>query len=140
MDKDQCSDGMHSWVNDPTFTEGTCSLCGEDYGLSSEKPTLDGEVEVNEANVTGYGRKSVVLYEHHHAHVARLQAEVERLTTLHDVDTEAMRRMLARNAELEGLMRDLDAKWNAHDGRPGFNALMNTEVPAALAEGGSKKS
>ncbi len=39
------------------------------------------------------------------AHVARLQAEVERLNALHDVDTEAMRRMLARNAELEGLLR-----------------------------------
>lgn len=40
------------------------------------------------------------------AHVARLQAEVERLNALHDVDTEAMRRMLARNAELEGLLEE----------------------------------
>ncbi|WP_253111173.1 hypothetical protein [Pseudomonas sp. 21LCFQ010] len=39
------------------------------------------------------------------AELARSNAEVERLTALHDVDTEAMRRMLARNAELEGLLR-----------------------------------
>lgn len=59
--------------------------------------------------------------------VEGLQAEVERLTTLHDADTEAMRRMLARNAELEGLLRKIrESGWTEH---------FHGAIDAALAEG-----
>lgn len=30
-----CAEGMHSWVNDPTFTSGNCGHCGEPYDASN---------------------------------------------------------------------------------------------------------
>ena len=29
---EQCSQGLHSWVDDPTVRDGECSRCGEPYG------------------------------------------------------------------------------------------------------------
>lgn len=64
----------------------------------------DGQYSAHRLDPRGWAHGYPVFELVDRAHVARLQAEVERLIALHDVDTEAMRRMLARNAALEDLL------------------------------------
>ncbi len=80
---------------------------GEPPALAGQLPERDESLGTSEHDdyANGHRHGWNACHDAFMPHVARLQAEVERLCALHDVDTEAMRRMLARNAELEGLLR-----------------------------------
>lgn len=46
-----CAEGLHSWVDDPSFVSGKCAHCGEDYGCpegTASSPDEDSEKTLNQ--------------------------------------------------------------------------------------------